>query len=65
MRTHTAFKNNFVSILYKHAPKKIKHLQENQKLCLNKNLRKQIIIRSCLKSKANKSEYPSAIVKFK
>ena len=65
VRAHAAFKNNFVSILYKHAPKKTKSLRGNQKPHFNKNLRKQIMIRSCLKNKANKSENPSDIVKFK
>ena len=32
VRTHAAFENNFVSILDKHAPKKIKILRGNQKL---------------------------------
>ena len=65
MRTHEAFKNNFVLILDKHAPKKTKNLRGNQKPHFNKNLRKQIMIKSCLKNKANKSKNPSDIVKFK
>ena len=65
MRTHAASKNIFISILYKHAPKKTKNLRGNLRLHFNKNLRKQIIIRLCLKNKANKSENPSDIVKFK
>ena len=52
-------------ILDKHSPKKTKNLLGNQKLHFNKNLRKQIMIGSCLKNKANKSEIPSGIVKFK
>ena len=43
VRIHAAFQNNFVSILDKHAPKKIKNLQGNQKPHFNKNLRKQIM----------------------
>ena len=50
MRTHAAFE--FVPILDKHASKEIKNLQENQKPHFNKN-------------KANNSENPSDIVKFK
>ena len=50
MRTHAAF--NFVPILDKHASKKTKNLQENQKPYFNKN-------------RANNSENPSDIVKFK
>ena len=64
MRAHAAYKNNFVSILDKHSPKKIKNLRGNQKLNFNKNLRKQAMIRSCLKNKANKLENPSDIVKL-
>ena len=29
MRTHTAFENNFVSILDEHAPKQIKHFRRD------------------------------------
>ena len=65
MRAHAAYKNNFVSILDKHSPKKIKNLRGNQKPNFNKNLRKQAMIRSCLKNKANKLENPSDIVKLK
>ena len=65
VRTHTAFENNFVSILDKHVPKKTKILRGNQKPHFNKNLRKQIMIRSCLKNKANKSKNPIDIAKFK
>ena len=43
VRIHAAFQNNFVSNLDKHAPKKIKNLQGNQKPHFNKNLRKQIM----------------------
>ena len=65
IRTHEAFANNFASILDKHAPKKTNILRGNQKTRFNKNLRNQIMIRSRLKNKANKSEIPSEIVKFK
>ena len=65
MRTNTAFENNFVSILDKHAPKKTKILRGNQKPHFNKNFRKQIMIKSRLKNKANKSKNPSDIFKFK
>ena len=56
MRTHAAFEFNFVSILDKYAPKKTKFLRENQKRYFNKNLRKQLMIRSRLKNKSNKSK---------
>ena len=65
MRTHAAFKNNFVSVLHKRAPKKTKNLRGNQKPHFNKNIQKKIMIRSDLKNKANKSKNPSDIVKFK
>ena len=65
VRTHTAFENNFISILNEHAPKKTKILRGNQKPHFNKNLRKQIMIRSRLKNKANKSTNLIDIVKFK
>ena len=55
VRAHAVYKNNFVSILDKHSPKKTKNLQGNQKPHFSKNLRKQIMIRSDLKNKANKS----------
>lgn len=48
VRAHSAFQNNFVSILNKYSPKKTKILREN------KNLPKQIMVRSNLKNKANK-----------
>ena len=65
MRTHATFENNFVSILEKHAPKKTKFFEGHQKPDFNKSLHKQIITRSSLKHKANKSKHPSDIVKFK
>ena len=64
VRIHAAFENNFVSISDKHAPKKTKILRGNQKSHFNKNLRKQIIIRSRLKNRGNKSKNPIDIVKF-
>ena len=65
VRTHAAFENNFVSILEKYAPKKTKTLRRNQKPHFNQNLQKQIMIRSRLKNKANKSKKPVDIAKFK
>ena len=56
MRTHASFENNFLSILDKHAPKKTKVSRENQKPRFDKNLRKQIMIRSRVKNKPNKSK---------
>ena len=54
VRTHAAFEKKFNSILGKHAAKKTKILRVNQKPYFNKNLRKQIMIRSRLRNKANK-----------
>ena len=65
MTTHAAFENNFVSTSDKHARKKTNILQGNQKPHFNKNLRKQIMITSCLKNKANNSKNPVDIVKFR
>ena len=65
MRTHAAFEYNFVSTLDKHVPKKTKLFRGNRKPYFNKNLRKQVIIRSRLKNKTNKSKNPSKFVKFK
>ena len=61
--THADFENTFISILDKDASKKI-FLQGNQKPHFNKNLPKQIMIRSHLKNKANMSKNPIHFVKF-
>ena len=65
MKTHAAFKNNLVSILDKHAPKKTTILRGNQYPHFNTFRPNQIMIRSHLKTKTNKSQNPSGIVKFK
>ena len=65
MRIHAAFENNFISILDKNAPKKTNIVRGNQKPHFNKNIRKQIMIRSRLQNKVNKSKNPREIVKFK
>ena len=54
MRTHAVFEKKFNSILDKHAPKKTKILRGNQNPYFNKNFRKQTMVRSCLRNKANK-----------
>ena len=53
MRTHAVFKNNFVSILDKHTPRKNFFFRENQKPHFNKNLREQMKIRSHLQINSN------------
>ena len=65
MGAYAAYKNSFVSILDNHSSMKTKNLRGNQKPHFNKNLRKQIMIRSCLKNKVNESENSSDTVKFK
>ena len=65
MGTHAAFECNFVSTLDKHASKITTILRGNEKPHFNKNLRKQIMIRSRLKNKTYKSKNPSKIVNFK
>ena len=64
MIAHAVFENNFASLLDKHAPKKTKILRGNQNPRFNKNPLKQIMIRSRLKNKPNKSKNPSDIAKF-
>ena len=56
MRNHAVFEKKFVLMLDKNAPKKTKTLQGNQKIHFNKNVRRQVMIRSRLKNKANKSK---------
>ena len=62
MRTHAAFENNFVSILDKHAPKKIYKRIKNPILMRTFGLRR---IRLRLKNNSDKSKNLSDIVKFK
>ena len=62
---HAPLENNFVLILDKHALKETKILRGYQKSHFDKNLRKQIMARSRLERKANKSKNSSDILKFK
>ena len=50
---YSNFEKTFIATLNKHAPKKIKTFQGNQKPHINKTLRKAIMKRSQLKNKAN------------
>ena len=59
------FEKNFVETLNKHAPKKTKIFRGNHKPHINKILRKAIVKRSQLKNKANKTEDPKDISKYK
>ena len=55
----------FVSVVNKEAHKKFKIFKQNPKPHFNQNPRKQIMIMSCLKRKANNSKDPMGITKFK
>ena len=63
--TFTSFGNNFVNMLNQQAPKKSKVFRGNQKLHLNKSLRAAIMKHSRLKHKANKSQLPADLSKYK
>ena len=63
--TFTSFENNFVNVLNQQAPKKSKVFYGNQKRHLNKSLRAAIVKRSRLKNKANKSQLPADLSKYK
>ena len=59
------YEKNFVEVLNNHAPKKVKVLWGNEKLHLNKILRKAMMKRSRLKNKDNKTEKPTDIGNYK
>ena len=59
------YEQNFIKVLNTHAPKKVKILRGNHKPHYNKNLRKDIMKRSRLKNKANKSKDPADIANYK
>ena len=63
--TFTSFENNFVNVLNQQAPKKSKVFRGNQKPHLNKSLRAAIMKRSRLKNKADKSQLPADLFKYK
>ena len=60
-----SFENVFVIVLDRHAPRKTKILRRNQKPHVDKNLRKAIMKRSELKSKANRTKRPKDISYYK
>ena len=62
---YSDFEKKFIGTLNKHAPKKIKTFQENQKPHINKTLRKAIMKRSQLKNKANKTRNATDILNYK
>ena len=57
--------NVFVTILDRYGPRKTKILHGNQKLQVDKNLRKAIMKRSEFKSKANRTKRPKDISDYK
>ena len=63
--TFTSFENNFVNVLNQQAPKKSKGFCGNQKPHLTKLLRSAIMKRSRLKNKANKSQLPANLSRYK
>ena len=62
--TFTSFENNFANALNQQAPKK-SSFRGNQKPHLNKSLRVAIMKRPRLKNKANKSQLPADLSKYK
>ena len=63
--TSTSCENNFVNVLNQQAHKKSKFFRGNKKSHLNKSLRAAILERSRLKNKANKSQLPADLSKYK
>ena len=64
-KNYELFENVFVTVLDRHAPRKTKTLGGNQKPHVDKNLRKAIMKRSELKSKANRTKRPKDISDYK
>ena len=63
--SYETLEDAFKTSLDKHAPKKKKWLRGNNKLHVNKMLRKAIMKRSKLKNKANKTKLPVDINNYK
>ena len=59
------FEKTFVNVLDAHSPRKTKVLRGNQKPHVDKNLRKAIIKRFKLKSKAKRTKLQDDIAKYK
>ena len=64
-KNYESFENVFVIVLDRHAPRKTKILRGNQKPHAAKNLRKAIMKRSELQSKANRTKRPKDISDYK
>ena len=63
--TFTSFENKFVNVLNQQAPKKSTVFRGNQKPHLKRSLRADIMTRSKLENKANKSQLPADLSKYK
>ena len=59
------FENIFMGIFDKHVPIKLKYLRANDSPFMNKELRKQVMLRSRLKNKCNKEKTESSRVAYK
>ena len=57
-KDYAVFKDNFVNVLNKHAPKKTKFFRGDHKPHVSKTLRLTIMKRSRFKNKANKTQLP-------
>ena len=64
-RSYDELDRKFTAVLNKHAPKRKKWLRGNQKPHINKTLRHEIMKRSKLKNKANKTKNPFGIINYK
>ena len=64
-KNYESFENVSVTVLDRHAPRKSKILHGNKNPHVDKNLRKAIMKRSELKSKANRTKRPKDISDYK
>ena len=64
-KNYESFENIFIKVLNRHAPIKTKFLRGNQKPHVDKNLRKAIMKRSKLKSKANRTKQIGDVANYK
>lgn len=62
---YSNLENNFKTVVEKHAPLKVKQIRGNSKPHVDRNLRKEIMIRSQLRNKANKTGKTSDFLKYK
>ena len=64
-KSYVAFEDNFLNVLYKQVPKKIKHFRGNHKPHIFRTLRLVIMKRPRLKNKASKTDLPSKKQNYK